>query len=1666
MIECFTHTSEELRTRFENLIKDKPENEHLRIAKQLAKDLHKELHADNEAFKEKIHDQNELAKKEINKKYKPQKYTPKEYKEQPDVTPEIEKVKSEYQTKIDEANKATEIPIKKEKASTTDESIDKVEQPTKETAKDKRIADFNSKVDKAGKSIIDLLTPASTKGIKKSGLGVEEIVNAAMGIVKAANLANENIKEAIDKAIKYIKDNLAENWDGKFEQPLRDRLNDIIEPPTGNTGTVSNSDSDKPKMRSVYKNIIERSKLPEKQKKLLRDDPQALYHALPNKDAKAIALQIVEEMGVENAVAEASRRNSDLEPFEKVMILGAAMDYYAGKSKESPNEKDANHNADLEIDAQEKMQQVAQDLAKLGTSLGRGINMFNEVYKLSNIALERKIKKQVKELNKLLNPQVDASASAIKDIVQDDNVNGIGKSMADDDAQQMNDLKSKVSALEKDIADLRKQIAENTNAPAGSKKNPLNINRRTNATEYARRLKEFSQRHRAGISNDDLADLVYFGLYHIENGVTKFSQWFNLMSRQFAKYKEHLKNVYISGRDNAIQNGADVSLFDDENTIDNHFADLQNQSDAKKMVQLTKRKTIAENNRAEQNDPEKARKEAPINAAKRVRNDAANSLGLVTTKNEQTYLKRLISTIHNKAREYYKTKDVNTKNVNDILAFAIANGKSDYALWEKTQAEVESQIDADENLSDDEKEGVKEFLNDYVDSIFETLLTTPQQEEIIRQKLIDAGYSTERTINGKVVKAVDWDKVIGSAKNIKEAKSAIKKAILDVGFTEEEAKNEIDAVLAQFDNKVLDKKNAAINNYLKKGVINKVKTALGIRNTKSKVQKLIDMNNKGILDDERIKDVLAKDLGVISLSDDDLKKIRELSTLIDNPKIPSFVKKGYEEQLQYLFDSKGGNLNYLEFREFLANNRLTSVYNNIQNMTGWLRGISTYITIAAKTGSPIQTAKVFKKAFKESISDALTILLHGDISRGTSFADLTKTTEGEPRVRYLEQGKGKLLGLPDAYVKVGKKTINLNIFNTAYRGVKFVARGLESADTVPSNVISGLTQYWQIRKQLQFLHPEMSNRQIETKAYEIMNNTGLAEATKEAIEGFKEADIVPSKYQLNRAVHEINERKRNELLAKEFYDTVEETKPDAEKRLIDKGNPTPTGEEITQEAYLILGRDEPLDVVARGERQALRETGKKSTFGLAGLVLMPLNALNQKMKRQILANHNNTQRWAINAGDAAITYLLPYANSIGRWLEMGIELTPYGVLKGLAYKGGVANMFEQLDKGKITKQELSEMGDDYLIRGVQGSAMLLSGMYLMSLLNAGGDDDDEEDKVNVTGMYKNPNFPKERIQSVGHPDQTLSIKGHKIPLGLMGNAAYPLIMYQDFLDKRTNDNEKHGILYTTAAVYLTTSAQSVSSRLGVYGSIIGGIQSGKIDRFAPQLGKVAGSNVAASLIPFNRLQQEVGQLWNPKSEQSLTFGENLLQQFSIVGSLGKAHPSFDYRGREYDFGDVFTGSADGIVKMFGKSKTADKIDRKLAEIDFGATDAFRESKDEENYKYTIVEKDGTSRFMTITEYYDFRKSTAKKFNEKITDNFDIVNDVSIKINGKVNENKTKQIMNETYSDMLNVAKVEALELVQAKTGFMPNKRVEEKLDKKESKDVLKQKKRQLTGLHY
>lgn len=65
---------------------------------------------------------------------------------------------------------------------------------------------FNDKVDETVDKLINLLSAKNMKGVHKAGVGAEEVLKAAGKLIKTAYHAGENIRDAVEKAIDYIKD--------------------------------------------------------------------------------------------------------------------------------------------------------------------------------------------------------------------------------------------------------------------------------------------------------------------------------------------------------------------------------------------------------------------------------------------------------------------------------------------------------------------------------------------------------------------------------------------------------------------------------------------------------------------------------------------------------------------------------------------------------------------------------------------------------------------------------------------------------------------------------------------------------------------------------------------------------------------------------------------------------------------------------------------------------------------------------------------------------------------------------------------------------------------------------------------------------------------------------------------------------------------------------------------------------------------------------------------------------------------------------------------------------------------------------------------------------------------------------------------------------------------
>ena len=806
---------------------------------------------------------------------------------------------------------------------------------------------------------------------------------------------------------------------------------------------------------------------------------------------------------------------------------------------------------------------------------------------------------------------------------------------------------------------------------------------------------------------------------------------------------------------------------------------------------------------------------------------------------------------------------------------------------------------------------------------------------------------------------------------------------------------------------------------------------LGIKN-KTLKGILKEYIKTGEWNSEKVKEILLKSANITSVSKEDEQELQKLSESIVNKETPYYIAAQAKERVQFIFDSYGKNLDYYTIKDFTSANQLTGIFNQIQNSTGFFRVVNSLIDTAITSKSPINAAKVFAREFIKAKAEAATILVSGRVSRGASYEDLLGNT-GEQRTRYLEYMSSK--GFFKKII-VGSK-------------IKYINRLLEAADTFSSAVSAGLSEFNQATKYIDRFYPNLSKEERAEKVWAIMYNVednSLQEKEK-AIKDLKQAGVEnPTQSEINRTIYERATRKRDERLKEEYAKVTDNYRQLAEKAITDRGE-TPTAESVQEEIDLMFGNYDSRGIVAKGQLQAQRETGKLSTYGLAGGIAKIMEVVNRNIAQKIRTTKSSAFRGVLIGTDTVTSKLFPFATSIARWTEMQLELTPYGLLKGAGYK-----VFAIAEKNKQVKEELSQEGGIYLRRSVIGAAEMA---MLYGILSSLKSDDDDEDET-ARGIFASESYAREKVAGVGKPKQSAKIgEDRRLPLSLLGNLGIAYGWYADYYQRykeESKENKIKGVLIASAA---STFAMALESSwyqsYSRYSSIGADIFDEKNQN---KLGTITG-RIAGTLIPWNRFQNEIGQVMNPSSEVQDNVYINILNQFSIVRGIGlNQNKNFDYRGREYDTGDIYVNSLDGLVKFMTGKKYRDEIDNFLSDINFAASDPYRLTKSDEITTYSVFKKEDLKpRVMSDQEWYDFRKTTATLFNEKVTKNWKYIDESINKLNISDDEKILEKRL--LVGSLMTQSRQEAILEVNKKLG-LSEKQIDKIKEKEEMKDAKKE----------
>jgi hypothetical protein len=1148
-------------------------------------------------------------------------------------------------------------------------------------------------------------------------------------------------------------------------------------------------------------------------------------------------------------------------------------------------------------------------------------------YELDPIAVVRKIKRKVQERNELVEPTAKKKAAEIKKLIEEegDFTEAINEAIS----EALEGTQATTDGLQKEIDNLRKEIAKKSGKKY--KRYPVNLGVTKDQVIAARKRIFGSAYSNPFLSPEFWKDALILAADAIQEGAVKINDFYDYMNITLkGKYSEAYGEIYQRAKGLAIEKGANESDFSTDEEVQEELDRISKESDAEKITKLTALRAKVAAKREEN---------ASKILADKIIKDANKELDNATTQKEKNAISKIIEVLSKKAKEATTASNKpKSQSLSDLITFVLSQAKNGQEIWGQAQKEVFESIDNDDSLSDDKKAELKDFLDNYRKTIFDVLFTRGQKDKIIKEKLIDLGYAKQ--VGGKLVFNVE--SIIAGTKSTQEAIDAlISKISQETGISEQDLSDLKQAFKTRLDDIIVEKKKAKIDAYLKQKERYRAARLINNRTRKTRVQKLIELYNAGGLTNDAVRNELAEELGIVSFTAEDEaflnKKLQEAD---DAPS--GAEREKIEEEIQAYLEVKDADFWLKEVSERWRARLLSGFLTAIKNLGGFYdtatmllqQTIFTNIQSLAKQGTLDKNVlKVVRDARKAALYTAADIFLNGGVDMGNAFSEITNTKEGTPRVRYIEYWK------PFFNPTSWKNPIKLR--NKLKESEKFIGRTLSFFDTINQVLLQETKTYTYLKDM--YIRSGYSAKDASQKAYDAMNSISIIEATNQATNEFDKRGIAidmtkkADKARFNRRVYEIVQQSREKEATK------------------------------------------------AGFKFANRYTYKSYDTGIMQPVAATLSSLKNLFPRFADAIRKNAKDFGINykvadtvaksiefAGDDIFMVYLPFIKGVANILEKGLELNPYyGLTKATAYLGVGAGA------SKDFKQEYYQRSGEYLFRAIMGLA-------ITSLLLSLADDDDEENKKLFGAGQED--YRKQAASKVLRPANTIVIGGRRINLDYLGSYGISLKIEAAFADLKRYDDEYNKLEGSDKYQAQIMAALSTILYSGYTQAIYEAIAPNKEKRKIEQELKMKGSELLTrATIPFTNTSRQLYGMIDPEAKKPISMAEYIAKYSGVVAGWTLDRKNFDYRGRTFNTGQVYSSSPDAFIAMFKETAAlADEVDefiQKGTKGDFSFTTIRK--RDE---KYFIMDKETNKmREMTDYEYYDVSLVANKKFDKGVTD---------------------------------------------------------------------------------
>jgi len=672
-------------------------------------------------------------------------------------------------------------------------------------------------------------------------------------------------------------------------------------------------------------------------------------------------------------------------------------------------------------------------------------------------------------------------------------------------------------------------------------------------------------------------------------------------------------------------------------------------------------------------------------------------------------------------------------------------------IWEGAKAVVFQSINDSETLTDEQKADMRDFLNDYQNTVFDIILPATKQYQAVKEVMLNSLDLTK--INQKGERIIAWNKIILDGDgSIQSAKDVIGNAIMDKlppGTDPALAARIVDSIVKRFEEEI-ERRKADI---AEKQIKNAYDTLWGLKpkrkvvGRRNKAIELARLHSSGAFDraatSQGEMDLISEYLGLRGIPQQAWDKLRQLSEKINDAPTGNIANLAIERlaaEMDKLIPGYGMRVG----ASMYVMNLLGSIPTMIKNSTGFMAPVRRALGFSL-SDLDLNYLKIFAKGYTQG--DFRDILLYGGMNQGTQL-DTGVDASGMPIVRNME------------YYTPGK----YNPYGWLKSKMKYIGRLLDATDAANQRAVAEMAQYYLFKRELS----RQGVSSVKKKAYELMYGTDMektwSDAVSQAIEDITNFDptllnavtikrqawsVIREQRRIAEGVDEVIADAANEDA---LYSQYKTPLPNDMNAFSIAANPFSYGGKLLEKMF--SGRD--ID--------KLTETGSKRNLSLKFL-------------------NSVTKNW-----------FAPFIRGVANFLNNSLHNTPYGVLKAGEFL--MYNKDLNTPEGRVTR-DLKVMQAKQLI---MGNAVVYAALYgvAQALLMASREWDKEDEnkdkpKTKITGSRQKEERGTKATSSI-YPPNSITMFGKSFSFEWMGEYGLTLAVLANFnAVKENNERQKDAI---------------------------------------------------------------------------------------------------------------------------------------------------------------------------------------------------------------------------------------------------------------------------------